>query len=169
MSDLNVNENQREGAQPLLFLMFYGFIAVLLLFGLSQIARSEALGEPFKWVLIVFGGFAVAAIFLFSGALIYRSLGMHSADHAMALPPHSIRGLLTFFIFAMLLGFIFFSIHQVVSGETSEEAREYINQILMGLFGIASTVIGFYFGSRSQDVFKRLPPFKISGSDLTFV
>ncbi|CUH99171.1 hypothetical protein [Leisingera aquaemixtae] len=151
-----------------------------------------------SWVLVVFGGFAFLVVSLFSAAVLFRVFNMHDKAHSLGLPRNSIRSLLTFLVFLILMAFIFYST-QVASTQSStgnatvpieelketiallelsgavtgyeievkedgtrhakvtflvqEEsaAMEYFDRILVALLGISSTIIGFYFGSRSNE------------------
>ena len=151
-----------------------------------------------SWVLVIFGGFSFLVVSLFSAAVLFRVFNMHDKAHSLGLPRNSIRSLLTFLIFLILLAFIFYST-QVVSTQNSEgiaeipfellqqtiaslgiseavtgytvgeneagdvvarvtflvqeesAAMEYFDRILVALLGISSSIIGFYFGSRSQE------------------
>ncbi|MEO9778951.1 MAG: hypothetical protein ABJH07_07835 [Sedimentitalea sp.] len=151
-----------------------------------------------SWVLVIFGGFAFLVVSLFSAAVLFRVFNMHDKAHSLGLPRNSIRSLLTFLIFLILMAFIFYSTqvvstqhstglalipyseldatiaslglsdtvtgYEIVEREGGEAvahvtflveqesaAMEYFDRILVALLGISSTIIGFYFGSRSQE------------------
>lgn len=154
-----------------------------------------------SWVLVIFGGFAFLVVSLFSAAVLFRVFNMHDKAHSLGLPRNSIRSLLTFLVFLILMTFIFYStqiastqnvdgvaeipfselqeleetiaslgISGAVTGYTvssgddggaiasvtfliegESAAMEYFDRILVALLGISSTIIGFYFGSRSRE------------------
>lgn len=150
-----------------------------------------------SWVLVIFGGFAFLVVSLFSAAVLFRVFNMHDKAHSLGLPRNSIRSLLTFLVFLILMTFIFYStqvastqsstgvaempvseleetiaslgISDAVTGYTvvdrdgvamarvtflvegESAAMEYFDRILVALLGISSTIIGFYFGSRSHE------------------
>lgn len=152
-----------------------------------------------SWVLVIFGGFAFLVVSLFSAAVLFRVFNMHDKAHSLGLPRNSIRSLLTFLVFLILMAFIFYSTqvvstknstgvatipyselddrieslgisgsitgYEVITGEDGARvahvtfvveqesaAMEYFDRILVALLGISSTIIGFYFGSRSREV-----------------
>lgn len=153
-----------------------------------------------SWVMLIFGGFAFLVVTLFSAAILFRVFDLHDRAHSLALPRNTIRTLLTFLIFLILLAFIFYSSHIVTSRtadgsltidragfsqmvrelglegrvtevkpvppdeangadllsvrflvEQESVAQEYFDRILIALLGISSTIIGFYFGSRTRE------------------
>ena len=178
-----------------------GTVSVLSCLCLVIPASVMALPDPsprqadvaaFTWVLLISGLFAGLIATLYAGSILFRLLGMHDPEHSMALPRNSVRGLLTFLVFLILMTFIFYSVHVVVSGpppatlslpkadlgpriemlglagkitgyterpdgiveltyrtESEDGIIAYFDRILVALLGIASTIIGFYFGSRS--------------------
>lgn len=71
-----------------------------------------------SWVLVIFGGFAFLVVSLFSAAVLFRVFNMHDKNHSLGLPRNSIRSLLTFLVFLILMAFIFYST-QVVSTQNS--------------------------------------------------
>jgi hypothetical protein len=166
-----------------------------------------------SWVLVIFCGFAFLVVSLFSAAVLFRVFNMHDKAHSLGLPRNSIRSLLTFLVFLILMAFIFYST-QVVATQNStgialiplsdlqgtvatlglsekmigyevieeggtqvarvtflveEEsaAMQYFDRILVALLGISSTIVGFYFGSRSQETSAARPDEKILDEDET--
>lgn len=149
-----------------------------------------------SWVLLVFGGFSFLIVTLFSASILFRVFGLHDIKHSLALPRNSIRSLLTFLVFMILMTFIFYSTHIVADQDTpgtmtirkaefaetvellqlrdritsrkesetdpelliveylvdkKSASLEYFDRILVALLGISSTIIGFYFGSRTRE------------------
>ena len=149
-----------------------------------------------SWVLLVFGGFSFLIVTLFSASVLFRVFGLHDLKHSLALPRNSIRSLLTFLVFMILMTFIFYSTSivanrdlpgtmtirksefaatvellqlqdRITSRAESEDdpdllvvqyvvdkkstSLEYFDRILVALLGISSTIIGFYFGSRTRE------------------
>ncbi len=185
-------------------LTWLGVLCVLVLIAtFASLAVPKLFGwegsDNINWVLLLFGGFAFLLVSMFSASVLFRFFGIHDTDHSLALPRNSIRSLLTFLIFMILMTFIFYSTHIVASKDIRGEmtiakdgyvqtikdlnlegrvtkieelegdantpgkvrvhflveeesvSLEYLNQILVALLGISSTIIGFYFGTRSQE------------------
>ena len=194
MTNLKTKSNTSIQSNEILIILSALALAIMFV----STASLYLLGETSEvhniaWAIITFGGFALLVIFLFAGATIFRSIGVHDPRHSLALPRNSVRSLLTFLIFVMLLGFIFYStnvltndqetgiatfpssdeqsvittleiqgkiIQRTVDGDNvtlsynlaeDKVIVDYFDRILIALLGISSTIIGFYFGSRSRE------------------
>lgn len=176
----------------LVLLLPFATLALPSMFGWS-------VSDNISWVLLIFGGFAFLIVTLFSASILFRVFELHDIKHSLALPRNSIRSLLTFLVFMILMAFIFYSSHIVstkdavgemviakagyaetidalglkgrilkfeeIAARNGEPAQvmiqflvekesvslEYFDRILVALLGISSTIIGFYFGSRTRE------------------
>lgn len=219
MSDQHDRKNLIEGNGH--FLIWLGFFCLILIlatgFGMWLLSGENS---QLPWMVVALGGFSILAVFLYSGSVLFRIFGLHDASQAMGLPRNSVRSLLTFLIFTILMAFIFYSTHllrpspfelkvytfpkdqlsvqqdrisklgNIIDITTQERAikneagdpikdatgeiqtelvvilkveqsatnpvafnqmREYLERILIALLSISSSIIGFYFGSRTGE------------------